>query len=312
MIFIGYIDDFNMLLTYASEQDIIDIEHKKIEINKLKPFPNHKFKCYTGQRLENMIESIKQFGVLTPIIVWQNNDDFIILSGHNRVQACKIANIDKISCIIKDSLTLEEATLIVTETNLMQRSFSDLSHSEKAYALEQHYKSLKSQGKRNDLLKEIGILMRNDETIKKSKTLNKVGEEYCLSKNSVARYMRLAKLIPPLLDKVDKNILSIIVGYNLSFIENEEIQQKLNLILDEGVKINVAMSDKLKSLFREDKLTLENLEQYIKEDKAKISKNKYTKLNSRVLERFFDKKTKTEEIESVVEKALELYFNCNK
>lgn len=97
MIFIGYIDDFNMLLTYASEQDSIDIEHKKIEINKLKPFPNHKFKCYTGQRLENMIESIKQFGVLTPIIVWQNNDDFIILSGHNRVQACKIAKIDEIS-----------------------------------------------------------------------------------------------------------------------------------------------------------------------------------------------------------------------
>lgn len=131
------LDDFNTLLSFATGQ-ANNKEIEKIEIEKLKHFPNHKFKLYTGERLENMIQSVKEYGVLLPIIVWENNYEYIILSGHNRVEACKKANITEIPCIIKDNLTLEEATLIVTETNLMQRSFSDLSHSERAYILEEH------------------------------------------------------------------------------------------------------------------------------------------------------------------------------
>ena len=152
------LDDFNTLLNFATGQAVNkDIE--KIEIKKLLPFPNHKFKLYTGERLENMIQSVKEYGVIVPIIVWENNNEFIILSGHNRVKACEQNGILEIPCIIKKDLTLEDATLIVTETNLMQRSFSDLSHSERAYTLKQHYKAIKKQGKRNDLLQEISALM---------------------------------------------------------------------------------------------------------------------------------------------------------
>ncbi|MDE6357051.1 MAG: ParB N-terminal domain-containing protein, partial [Eubacteriales bacterium] len=105
------VDDFNELLRCATEQTSKETE--KIEIEKLKHFPNHKFKLYTGERFENMVESVKEYGVLLPIIAWENNYEYIILSGHNRVEACKKAGIDEIPCIIKDNLTLEEATLIV-------------------------------------------------------------------------------------------------------------------------------------------------------------------------------------------------------
>ena len=307
------LDDFNTLLSFATGQ-ANNKEIEKIEIEKLKHFPNHKFKLYTGERLENMIQSVKEYGVLLPIIVWENNNEYIILSGHNRVEACKKAGIPEIPCIIKDNLTLEEATLIVTETNLMQRSFSDLSHSERAYILEEHYKAIKSQGKRTDLLKEIGSLMVNpvDENINKNKSIYTVGNEYNISKNTVARYIRLAKLIPSLLEKIDNEQLPIRVGYNISFIEDEKIQERINLLLQENIKINIVKAEKLKNAYNEYKLTVDNIESYLKdEEKPRRNRAKYTKISKNIIEKYFDKKCKQQEVDNIIDKALELYFNQN-
>ena len=305
------LDDFNSLLAFANNQNK---EVDKIEIVKLKHFPNHKFKLYSGERLEDMIQSVKEYGVLLPIIVWENNNEFIILSGHNRVEACKQAGITEIPCVIKNDLSLEDATLIVTETNLMQRSFNDLSHSERAYILEQHYKTIKKQGKRNDLLKEIGNLMLNDdyENISENKSIYKLGNDYNLSKNTVARYMRLAKLISSLLDKIDNEQLSLIVGYNISFIEDTSIQDKINKLLDNGIKTNVEKSEKLKNAFKDDKLTIDNIENYLKdEEKTKRNRSKYHKVSKSVIDKYFDKKCKQEEVDDTIDKALELYFSQN-
>lgn len=269
------LDDFNTLLNFATGQVKAYGEPEKIEIELLKHFPNHKFKLYTGKRLEDMIESIEQYGVIVPIVVWKNENDFIILSGHNRVEACKKLGLDEIPCVIKEDLTMEEATLIVTETNFMQRSFSDLSYSERAYTLEQHYKALKCQGKRNDLLQEIGNLMKNG-TEKSEYNIEKVGNEYNLSKDTVARYMRLAKLNEDLLQKVDNESLSFMVAYNISFIEDETLQQKINFILNNGQKISLEKSQELKKLYKEFKLNADNLENYLLE---KTEKSKERELN---------------------------------
>lgn len=299
------IENFSDLLSFKPKQIK---ETEKIEIEKLKPFPNHKFKLYKGERLENMVESVKEYGVILPIVVWKMDNDYIILSGHNRVEACKIADITEIPCVIKNDLTMEEATLIVTETNLMQRSFSDLSHSERAYTLEQHYKALKCQGKRNDLLQEIGRLMKNDTEY----NIEKVGNEYNLSKNTVARYMRLAKLIPNLLEKIDNEKLPLIVGYNISFIEDKEIQERINLILNEDIKINIEKAEKLKNAYKDDKLTVDNIEDYLKnEEKPKRTRAKYSKISKNIIDKYFDKKCKQEEIDDTINKALELYFSQN-
>ena len=305
------IESFSDLLSFKPKQIK---ETEKIEIEKLKPFPNHKFKLYKGERLENMVESVKEYGVILPIVVWKTDNDYIILSGHNRVEACKIASITEIPCVIKNDLTMEEATIIVTETNLMQRSFSDLSHSERAYTLEQHYKAMKKQGKRNDLLQEIGNLMLNtiSENSNENKAIYKVGNEYNLSKDTVARYMRLAKLIPSLLEKVDNEDLPIRVGYNISFIENKEIQERINLLLEEDIKIDIEKSEKLKNAYKEYKLTIDNIENYLKdEEKPKRIRSKYVKISNDITSKYFDKKCKQEEIEDVIDKALELYFSQN-
>lgn len=304
------LDDFNTMLNFATGQVKAYGEPEKIEIELLKPFPNHKFKLYTGKRLEDMIESINQYGVIVPIVVWKNENEFIILSGHNRVEACKKLGLDEIPCVIKEDLTMEDATLIVTETNFMQRSFSDLSHSERSYTLEQHYKALKCQGKRNDLLQEIGNLMKNG-TEKIEYNIEKVGNEYSLSKNTVARYMRLAKLNEDLLHKVDDESLPIRVGYNISFIEDEKIQSRINSLLNEGVSINIEKAEKLKNLYKNYKLNVDNVEYYLKnnEEKPKRTRAKYIKISNDITSKYFDKKCKQEEIEDVIDKALEMYFN---
>jgi len=167
-----------------------------LRLDKLFPYKNHPFKPYQGQRFDDMVESIKTNGVIMPIIV-RPIDEFTyeILSGHNRVEASRSAELETIPAIVKEELSDEEALLIVTETNLIQRSFTDLSHSERALTLAMHHEAIKQQGKRTDLINEIENMLNasnsaDSETFspmeKKLRSHEAIGEQYSLSKESVA------------------------------------------------------------------------------------------------------------------------------
>ncbi|MFR4987302.1 MAG: ParB N-terminal domain-containing protein [Lachnospirales bacterium] len=304
------LDSFEDMFNFTNQDKIRESE--KIKINKLKPFPEHKFKLYTGERLRDMVQSIEEYGVLSPIIIWENNGEYIILSGHNRVEASKILGIDEIPCIIKKDLTFEEATLIVTETNLMQRSFSDLSHSERAYILEQHYNAMKKQGKRNDLLQEIENISNNN-----LHSLDIIGENYNLSKDKVAKYIRLAKLSDALLHKIDNNQLSFISGYNISFINNVSLQEKINTLIDKGLNISVEKSDEIKKLFNENKLNINNIDEILLNKEIKNNFNNKNKKQVRVGENILNKYFTNEDMNNkqiinIIDEALKLYFKKNK
>ena len=132
-----------------------------IEIDLLKAYHDHPFTLYTGKRLSDMVESVKENGILNPIIVLKKEDGaYEILSGHNRAGAARLADLKTVQCIVKEHLSEEEAYTYVIETNLMQRSFSDLLPTEKALVLKVRYEKIASQGKRNDLQKEINNLDR--------------------------------------------------------------------------------------------------------------------------------------------------------
>ena len=123
--------------------------------------------------------------------------------------------------------------------------------------------------------------------------------------------MRLAKLNEDLLDKVDNESLPFMVAYNLSFVEDEILQEKINFLLNNGQKISLEKSQKLKKLYKEFKLNVSNLENYLleKTEKIKRTRAKYTKISNDITRKYFDKKCKQEEIEDVIDKALEMYFN---
>ena len=209
----------------------------EMDFAQMEPFPNHKFKLYEGQQLADMVDSVRQFGILLPIILWHNEDGkYIILSGHNRHNAALLAGLSKGPVIIKEKLTYDEAVLIVTETNLRQRSFGDMSHSERAYCLAQHYGALKSQGRRNDLLDEIEMLLNPHESKEnptsvqveqKLESREKVGQEYGLSASKVGRYIKMATLIEPLLMRVDTGEIAFLAAYDLSFIEDADRQNRI-------------------------------------------------------------------------------------
>ena len=136
-----------------------------IEISKLTPYHGHVFQMYEGERLDDMVASIESNGVLVPIIIRESLnsnptstdllDSYEILAGHNRVNAAKLAGLNEVPAIILGNISDEEAQAYVVETNLMQRSFSDMLHSEKAAAIALHHSKMFSQGKRNDILEQL-------------------------------------------------------------------------------------------------------------------------------------------------------------
>lgn len=162
-----------------------------VPVKNIQAFHDHPFHLYEGERLEDMIASVKEHGVLNPVIVQKLDTGYEMLSGHNRWNAAKLAGIKEIPAIVKTDLSEEEAYVYVIETNLMQRSFSDLAISEKAAVLKARYEKEACQGKRNDILEEIARLEGKEISITRGhddhrlKTRDMIGKEYELSGSSV-------------------------------------------------------------------------------------------------------------------------------
>lgn len=294
----------------------------EMDFDQMESFPNHKFKLYEGQQLSDMVESIKQFGILLPIILWHTEDGkYIILSGHNRRNAAQLAGLTKGPVIIRENLTHDEAVLIVTETNLRQRSFADMSHSERAYCLAQHYEALKSQGKRNDLLTEIETLLNphgceenetSSEVQTKLRSDEKVAQNYGLSRDKVAKYIRISNLIEPLISRIDTEEIAFLAAYDLSFVEDTAKQQQIaDLMESDSYKVDMKKAELLRSYYETSKLTDTAIVQILsgeKTKKPKSSKPQPVKVKPAVISKYFTPQQTAKEIEETIDKALAYYF----
>jgi len=287
-------------------------------------FPEHKFKLYTGKQFEDMRDSIQQFGILLPIILWHTDEGrFIILSGHNRKNCGEAAGLNKGPVIIKENLTYEDAVLIVIETNLRQRSFSDMSHSERAYCLFEHYKAMKSQGKRNDLILEIERLMNTHncedfetsaKTSRGSGSRAELAEQYSLTEDKVAKYVRVGEFLQPaLIELLDENRFPISVANTLSFILDQKKQQAIaDLMINDNYKLDGNKADLLRTYHERGKLTDSDIMQILsgeKERKPKNNKPQPVKIKPAVVSKYFTRSQTKKEIEEIIDKALEFYFN---
>ena len=135
---------------------------QQIPCDQLHPYHNHKFELYTGERLDDMVESIRENGVLSPIIVQPDGDGYEILIGHNRWNASKLAGLLTVPAIIKTGLSEDEALLYTIESNLHQRGFDNLRISEQAAVVALRHSEMFSQGKRNDIIRELALLENPD------------------------------------------------------------------------------------------------------------------------------------------------------
>ena len=293
-----------------------DIEEKTapgglrmLPIKKIRPFHDHPFHLYEGERLEDMVASIREHGILNPVIVQEIDGGYEMLSGHNRMNAAKLVGLKEIPAIVKIDLSEEEAYIYVIETNLMQRSFSDLLISEKAAVLKAGYEKGACQGKRNDILKEIAKLEGKtlDDTTcghgdHKLKTRDSIGKEYELSGSSVGRLLKLNDLIKPFKDMVDRGALYTKVALQLAFLPEEEQDMVFRVMNEEKTKITSEMVANLRS--HSGSLTEAKIKRYL--SKNTIKKKCY-KVPARIVEKYFEGMDPNT-VDSIVEQALAAWF----
>lgn len=307
---------------YDITSEAIAEEVTKLNIEKLVAFENHPFKLYEGDRLTDMIDSIKNLGVIVPIVVRKKVNTYEILSGHNRVNAAKLAGLNDIPAVIKEGLTEEEAILIVTETNMMQRSFTDLAHSERATVIATRHNSMKKQGVRSDLLNEIEKLSKapnlaGDVTSSpldtKLDSKQNVGKEYNLSRASIARYLRLDQLNPNLKSQVDKGQVAMRAGVDLSYM-SEDNQEMVEAIISENTfKVDMKKAATLKSYDKSGKLTWDKAVAIVTGEITKKDKKPSAfKVQPSIISKYFKPNENKRDIEETIEKALALYFSQTK
>ena len=290
-----------------------------LKLNNLIPFRNHPFKLYEGERFNDMVESIKQYGVIVPIVVRKVDDKYEILSGHNRVNAAKEAGLTEVPTVIKEGLTEEEATLIVTETNLMQRSFSELAHSERATVIATRHNAMKSQGVRTDLLSEIELLSKAPNLAQdvtcgpldhKLKTRDKLSEEYGLSPRSITRYIRLNFLNEQLKDLVDEGKIAMRAGVDLSYLSQENQEMVEAIISENTFKVDMKKATLLRKHEKEGNLNWNTAQKIISGDMLKSTgKVKPFKLQPTIISKYFNPNEDKKAIEKTIEKALDFYFS---
>ena len=207
-----------------------EIRIEQVSIDKLIPYPNHQFPLYKEEAMNDFVENIKTNGMIYPIIVRPLDDvNFVILGGHNRVEAARKLEWNEVPSIIKENISDDEADLIVAASN-SQRSIKELRPSELAFMLEhclEMFKKLEGgQGKRNDLttlsdcIDDKINLWSNDHRLK---SRDKVAMLFSISPKKVSRYIQLTKLTREILNEVDAKNLSVTAANELSWLSENEL-----------------------------------------------------------------------------------------
>ena len=289
-----------------------------VRLEQLVPFNDHPFKLYEGERFKEMVDSIKNYGVIVPIVVQKKGLKYEILFGHNRANAAKEAGLVSIPTVIKEGLSKEEAILIVTETNLMQRSFTDLVHSERAMVIATRHNAIKKQGYRTDLLEEIEKLSKAPNLAskttsypmdKKLSTHEALGKEYNLSQASIARYIRINKLNEALKTQVDEGKIAMRAGVDLSYLSTENQEMIDAIVSEDTFKVDMKKASMIRTYEDEGKLNWKIAKSIITGEAMKDpNKQKPIKLQSKMINKFFSPNQDKKDIENIIEKALEMYF----
>ena len=248
-------------------------------LKNISPMENHPFGVRDDEDMEALVESIRQFGVLNPIIVRERRkygDNYEIVSGHRRYEACKRLGKFDIPVIVRD-LTDEEAILTMVDSNLHRER---LLPSEKAFAYKMKLDALKRQGKRTDLTSAQVAPKLSTEII---------AEQENTSKDTIKRYIRLTKLIKPLLDMVDEGKIALTPAEKLSYLTEEEQTELVKQISELEATPSLSQAVKLKALSESKKLDAENMTSVMERPKA--NQKELLKLDMGKLRTFFPDST---------------------
>lgn len=245
------------LFTTQEERDLAKAKKiLDIPISEIDDFPDHPFKVRDDEDMVQLIESIRERGVITPATVRQKEDGrYELISGHRRKRASELAGLDTLRCEVVD-LSRDESIVLMVESNFQR---SKILPSEKAFAYKMRLDAMKRQGQRADLtLSPLGTKLRSD-----AELAGEVGE----SRNQIQRYIRLTNLVPELLEFVDEERIKMRPAVELSYLD-EDCQRDLVDIIDENeITPSHAQAIKMKKYFNDGKLTTGVIQSIMEEQK---------------------------------------------
>lgn len=294
---------YDSIFTTQEERD--DEKAEKIQlipIDKIKDFPNHPFRVERDEKMEEMVNSIKNEDVVHPVIVRQKDDgSYEMISGHRRKYASMLAGKKDIKAIVRN-LTDDEATILMVDSNIQREQVLP---SEKAFAYRMKLEAMKHQGKRTDI-DEDETCAQNEHKLENLKTRDVVANECGISREQLRRYIRLTYLIPELLQKVDDISLGFTQAVELSYI-TEENQNLINVSMEYNeISPSVSQAKALRTLDSRGELTEELIEKTLGELKPNQLENQNIKY--REIRQYFPKDYTNEEIRNVIQDLLENYY----
>lgn len=272
------------LFTIQEQRDYEKAEKvEEINISSIKDFPNHPFKVINDEKMQEMVKSVKEYGVILPVIVRPKEDEtYEMISGHRRKRACELAGIKQIRCIVKD-LTDDEATILMVDSNIQRE---EILPSEKAFAYKLKLEAMKHQGKRIDLEEN----ETSTPVVSKLRTDEILGEEVGESRENIRRYIRLTYLIPELLEEVDNKRIAFRPAVELSYLEEDYQYVVLNKLQYDEVSPSLSQAITLKKMQQEGTISEEKIENLL--DKEKPNQKEFIKIHNDRIEKYIPTKVK--------------------
>ena len=270
---------------------------QRLALSELHPFKDHPFRVLDDDRMMETVESVKEYGVLVPIIARPMADGgYEIVSGHRRKRACELAGMNEIPAIVRD-LDDDEAVIIMVDSNLQRENILP---SERAKAYQMKLEAIKHQGERRDLTSDqVGQKLRV--------AVERVAENAGESKSQVQRFIRLNNLEPPLIDKVDAGKLAFTPAVELSYLKPEE-QQWLDTALENTQQTpSLSQAQRMKRESKQGTLSEQGIMEIMTENKQTIPAKGSVVLPQEKLTKYFPRSYTTEQMEKVIFKLLDYW-----
>ena len=292
---------------FSSEQERQDAKLEKIQIlplSELHPFEGHPFQVRDDEEMDKMVDSVKEYGVMTPAIVRPRRDGgYEIVAGHRRCHASRRAGVDTMPCIVRD-MDDDTAIILMVDSNCQREHILPR---EKAKAHEMKLNAIKRQGQRSDLTSgQLGQKLNHGVSVEQ------VADDAGTSIKQVQRFIRLNKLTPDLMQLVDDGRLKTTPAVELSYLTPEEQEEFLSYMEEEGCTPSLSQAQKLKAASKESVLTKDKIHRIMsaRSPSVKPREPQLTIAVSKV-ERYFPKGFTSDQMQNLIVKLLENYYRSH-
>ena len=268
-------------------------DFKVLKTKDLYPFPDNPFHVAEDETLSELAESIKEFGILTPIITRPKEDGngYEVIAGQRRVRASELAGINTVPAFVLP-LDRDRAIITLVDSNLQRENILP---SERAFAYKMKSEAMKRQGFRTDLT--------SSQVVTKLRTDDKVAQGFGVGRMTVQRFIRLTELIPPILRMVDEGKIALTPAVELSFLKKDEQENLFATMESEEATPSLSQAQRMKSLSQSGRLDMDTIFAIMTEEKG--NQKETLKINTSKLKKYFPKNTTPKQMEETIIKLLE-------